>query len=56
MSSTWLATSHRRKLRNRATTSGGDYSIITEDGRVRPKHVLSSECVTLTDKRTNIQF
>jgi hypothetical protein len=25
---------------NRATTSGGDYSITTEDGRVRPKHVL----------------
>jgi hypothetical protein len=24
---------------NRATTSGGDYSITTEDGRVRPKHV-----------------
>jgi hypothetical protein len=25
---------------NRATTSGGEYSITTEDGRVRPKHVL----------------
>jgi hypothetical protein len=37
MSSTWLATSHRQKL---ATTSGGEYSITTEDGRVRPKHVL----------------
>jgi hypothetical protein len=24
---------------NRATTSGGEYSI-TEEGRVRPKHVL----------------
>jgi hypothetical protein len=23
---------------NRATTSGGEYSITTEDGRVRPKH------------------
>jgi hypothetical protein len=25
---------------NRATTSGGEYSITTEDGCVRPKHVL----------------
>jgi hypothetical protein len=25
---------------NRATTSGGEYSVTTEDGRVRPKHVL----------------
>jgi hypothetical protein len=25
---------------NGATTSGGEYSITTEDGRVRPKHVL----------------
>jgi hypothetical protein len=25
---------------NRATTSGGECSITTEDGRVRPKHVL----------------
>jgi hypothetical protein len=25
---------------NRATTSGGEYSITTDDGRVRPKHVL----------------
>jgi hypothetical protein len=25
---------------NRAITSGGEYSITTEDGRVRPKHVL----------------
>jgi hypothetical protein len=25
---------------NRARTSGGQYSITTEDGRVRPKHVL----------------
>jgi hypothetical protein len=25
---------------NRATTSGGEYSITTEDGRVRPIHVL----------------
>jgi hypothetical protein len=71
MSSTWLATSHRRKIgiteqellqesilsttsgeahgwqhhigekwHNRATTSGGEYSITTQDGRVRPKHVL----------------
>jgi hypothetical protein len=31
---------------NRATTFRGEYSITTEDGR---------ECVTLTDKRTNIQ-
>jgi hypothetical protein len=25
---------------NRATTSGGEYSIKTDDDRVRPKHVL----------------
>jgi hypothetical protein len=25
---------------NRATTSGGEHSITTEDGRVGPKHVL----------------
>jgi hypothetical protein len=25
---------------NRATTSEGEYTITTEDGRVRPKHVL----------------
>jgi hypothetical protein len=25
---------------NRATTSGGEYSITAEVGRVRPKHVL----------------
>jgi hypothetical protein len=25
---------------NRATSSGGEYSITTEDGRVTPKHVL----------------
>jgi hypothetical protein len=25
---------------NRATTSGGEYSITTEDGRVKPKHDL----------------
>jgi hypothetical protein len=25
---------------NRASTSGGEYSVTTEDGRVRPKHVL----------------
>jgi hypothetical protein len=25
---------------NRATTSGGEYSITTDDGHVRPKHVL----------------
>jgi hypothetical protein len=25
---------------NRATTSGGEYSITDDDGRVRPKHVL----------------
>jgi hypothetical protein len=25
---------------NRATTSGEEYSITTDDGRVRPKHVL----------------
>jgi hypothetical protein len=25
---------------NRATTSGGEYFITTDDGRVRPKHVL----------------
>jgi hypothetical protein len=28
-----------RKTNNRARTSGGEYSI-TDDGRVRPKHVL----------------
>jgi hypothetical protein len=61
MSSTWLATPHRggkKNWHNRATTSGGEYSI-TDDGRVRPKHVLielRSECVTLTDKRTSSQM
>jgi hypothetical protein len=40
MSSTWLATSNGENWHNRATTSGGEYSITTEDGRVRPKHVL----------------
>jgi hypothetical protein len=41
MSSTWLATPHRKKLawHSRAAASGGEYSI-TDDGRVRPKHVL----------------
>jgi hypothetical protein len=41
MSSTWLATPHREKKNwhSRAAASGGEYSI-TDDGRVRPKHVL----------------
>jgi hypothetical protein len=38
MSSTWLATSGRN-WHDRAPASGGEYSI-TDDGRVRPKHVL----------------
>jgi hypothetical protein len=29
---------------NRATASGGEYSITTEDGRVRPKHVKKWMC------------
>jgi hypothetical protein len=38
----WLFTSHHigENWHNRATTSGGEHSITTEDGRVRPKHVL----------------
>jgi hypothetical protein len=40
MSSTWLATPHKGKnWHSRAAASGGEYSI-TDDGRVRPKHVL----------------
>jgi hypothetical protein len=39
MSSTWLATPRRKNWHSRAAASGGEYSI-TDDGRVRQKHVL----------------
>jgi hypothetical protein len=39
MSSTWLATPHRKNWHSRTAASGGEYSV-TDDGRVRPKHVF----------------